>query len=167
MIDASVDYQNDLLGPNGTPGTPVPNPGWNAAGNAERWWFTFQYGKSGNAGAEYGLFYHNGTSDTAPAFGRADNPGSNWVALKNVTSLPSADDFTTVMVDDIITGQAPRWFAVAPEGQTAYSGLTVLGTSEFDDFALYTQVVPVPPSALLLGSGLLGLALLGCRRKKC
>ena len=47
------------------------------------------------------------------------------------------------------------------------AGVNSLGDSDYNDLVLNieTSAVPVPPSALLMGSGLLGLGLLGWRRR--
>jgi hypothetical protein len=134
--------------------------GWIAGGTSETYNFSFQYGKyvSGNT-AEYGIWYS--TNATAPAFGGPDNPGAGWTLLSENTALPVASYWTTVSLNGTLTGIQPQWFAVAFEGTTSYP--YAVG---FDNVSLTTQcsasAVPVPPSALLLGSGLLGLV--GWRR---
>jgi hypothetical protein len=54
-----------------------------------------------------------------------------------------------------------HWIVAFEDGAGARS----LGDMDYNDLVLNVTAVPVPPSALLMGSGLLGLGLVGWRRR--
>lgn len=139
--------------------------GWLADGTSESFDFKFDYRRPSDLGivaaSEYGLFYSSAA--VAPAFGSLDAPGAGWTPISVVNTepgLPPTSTFKTVEITGTLPDQ-PRWFAIAFEGR----GIDCLIFADFDNVSLTTQCVPLPPSALLMCSGLLGLGLVGWRRR--
>ncbi len=138
--------------------------GWNANGTSKNWWFQFAYKSTDSAIAEAAAFYYRGVSATAPAFGGIDTPGPGWEPLYNNTSLANEACCTTVYACDTIDDFQPQWIAIGFEGIGTSSG-----AAAFDNIAFYgecesTFIIPVPPSVVLLGSGLLSLAIFRFKR---
>jgi hypothetical protein len=147
--------------------------GWIAGGSSETVNFSFQYRRPDSAIAEYGLYYS--CDPTVPATFNLDAVNTSiWKAISVVNSEPglpqtSGSDWGTVSVVDYkIDDCQPQWFVIAFEGQDHRQSSYPYTTyhADFDNVSLTTScspVVPVPPSVLLLGSGLLGLGALRFR----
>jgi hypothetical protein len=129
--------------------------GWITGGTAETYNFSFWYarGESSNI-SEYGIWYS--TNATAPVFDGPDGTNSGWTLISQ--SSLSVSGFTPFSLSGTLEGIQPQWFAVAFEGSTSSD---YVYAAVFDNVSLTTEcsgpTVPVPPSALLLSSGLLGL----------
>jgi hypothetical protein len=140
---------------------------WLQNGTGKDWWFTFRVKTSTYNPSEAYVFYYNSNPSVQPAFGGPDNPGDGWVRLYYSNALPSTGEFVTVETNGQILGFQPQWIAVAFEGlsYTSENGSTY--QVKFDDVGFYGQCqVPLPPSVLLLGSGLLGLGGYAWRRRR-
>jgi len=140
--------------------------GWFAAGTSESFDFKFDYRRPDGTSAEYGIFYSSAA--VAPAFNGLDAPGAAWTLISEVDSEPGLAQTSlfdpdgpwgTIEVTGTLADQ-PRWFAIAFEGRS----IDGIWQANFDNVLLTTQCVPVPPSLLLLGSGLLGLGVLRFRK---
>ncbi|MHB9073036.1 MAG: hypothetical protein ACYC6G_05885 [Desulfobaccales bacterium] len=143
--------------------------GWLAAGTSESFDFKFDYRRPDGTSAEYGIFYSSAA--VAPAFGSLDSPGAGWTLISEVDTEPGlartslldpCGPWATIEITGTLVDQ-PRWFAIAFEGRS----IDGIFQTNFDNVSLTTQCVPVPPSMLLLGSGLLGLGILRFRKGTC
>jgi hypothetical protein len=146
------------------------NPNWNPSGTSESVSFSFNWTRPDSTIAEYQLYYWTG--DGAPTTFNNDSPDSSWVKLLDAAFTDSTHSGTFTYSTTIANSQ-PEYFAVGLEGQS--NRTFNYGTwqydyfnATFDNVCLSTecQVVPLPPSVLLMGSGLLGLGLVGWRRKR-
>jgi hypothetical protein len=107
----------------------------------------------------FNISYNTGNSGANPT-----NSGRFYSAMFTVTGLASG-----VTLDNLFAPNELGYIAAAHIGVIGTEGATgTLAVTGFaaDGISGNTPPVPVPPSALLLGSGLLGLALVGWRRKK-
>ena len=137
--------------------------GWIPGGTAESYNFSFMYLRPQSTNiAEYGIWYS--TNATAPAFGGPDNPGSGWTLISQSTALAVTGygNYTTFSASGTLAGIQPQWFAVAFEGSTDPTYTSYASFTRVDLTTQCVSSVPMPPSALLMGSGLMGL--LGWRR---
>jgi hypothetical protein len=136
--------------------------GWINGGTSESYDFKFDYQQT-VANLQYGFFYS--TDASAPAFGNLANPGAGWTLISAVTTrMPQTTgaERRLVEVTGTLEGINPQWFLLAFEG-TSYPSPSI--RANFDNVSLTTSsAVPVPPSLLLLGSGLLGMGVLRFRK---
>ena len=139
--------------------------GWDPNGTIKQWWFQFQYLKLDGGNAEVAVFYYNGNPASQPSFGGIDNPGAGWLSLYSATQLDQTPcGWTTVYACGTIADFQPQWIAIGFEGIGGTCGVA------FDNFAFYGLcesdfIIPVPPSLVLLGSGLLTLAIFRFRKR--
>lgn len=102
-----------------------------------------------------------GTFPISGSFGTGDHGAMSCYIYQNSTLLYSSiddpDNYTFSFSPSLLAGDTIS-FAVGPNtaGGTFISGSTPLSAT----------IVPLPPSVLLLGSGLLGLGAVGWRRRK-
>jgi hypothetical protein len=136
--------------------------GWLDNGNSKNWWFKFDYQSPDDAVAVAAAFYYDGISTSPPGFGDIDNPGNGWEPLLAETTLNETScGFEPICVNGTIIGFQPQWIAIAFEGLSSQS---CDARAAFDNIEFYGQcesfnIIPVPPSVVLLGSGLLSLAI--------
>jgi hypothetical protein len=145
------------------------NPNWLTGGTSENYTLSFDYSRPDSSVAKFALYYWNSTLAVPTSVSNPNNPDSHWAQVIGFTTLPKTTDdllppiypYTT---SGTIDGSQPQYFLVILEGEAGcYPG--------FDNVDLSTVcpptgIIPVPPSALLLGSGLLGLAGLGWRKRR-
>ena len=137
--------------------------GWNAAGTYKTWTASVAYRVFGAAGGEVYAFYNSSLSDTAPVLPDPDDnaalAAAGWTALFRTDFEPGSADWATYENSGTVEGFQPRYVAFVLEGIVA-AGDAANNYVEFDNVSFEGQchaAVPVPPSALLFGSGLLGL----------
>jgi len=94
-----------------------------------------------------------------------DGYNANWTGSGSVTNLsPALDDYNGLWQISNPFGNTPvsklEFYAVKQPGAGCNAH-----NSDFGIYQIQGTVVPIPPTILLLGSGLLGFGLLGRRRK--
>jgi len=157
-------YDYSAPWPSPSPPYPAMPEGYTAGGPTLIGYFQYDLNTTGNGGAHSSLFY-----------GSVLNFAFQGTSSGTVTAVTQSSDgyiHWYYGFDD---------FAGPPAGMTLLSSLGLSGTAYFNGtYAVTEQIgstvsytlagtfdtVPLPPSMLLLGSGLLGLVGLGWRRRK-
>ena len=141
------------------------NPDWHPGGTSENYTLSFDYSRPDDSVAKFALYDWNSTLAVPTSVSDPTNPNSHWAQVIGFTTLAKTTDdllpptnlYTT---SGTINGSQPQYFLVILEGEAGcYPG--------FDNVNLSTVCppptgIPVPPTVLLLGSGLVGLV--GVRR---
>lgn len=154
-------------------------PDWIATNTHKEWTASVKMDtKSGTWGGSGSLvtsfYYYAGSElgDPAPAF-NAYNP-IGWTLITSFTAVSPYDgypDFTDDTYSSSGTLDAqPYWLAVGVVLQGNCSSSWQSFSGAVDDVCFVGQCVdpvPVPPSVLLMGSGLLGLGILRFRKGTC
>jgi hypothetical protein len=119
-----------------------------------------------------------GIDEYNPSQGNPEMPanlyGIRWESVDDFTKTGDPNEDTRIYVFSFDTYRQPIWgdfYARCGLGNyafnTGFGGDPTSGTTDFTPWiAVPDSKVPLPPSALLLGSGLLGLGALGWRRKR-
>jgi hypothetical protein len=126
---------------------------WNPAGTGKQWQLDFDYLLTGNAHAYVNLWYFDTNGGSQPDI---LDPGWYIFFSEYLTGSPTLTHYSA---SGLLDGFQPQWIAYGL-GVTTFdsSGYGAFSNNDFE-----AQCVPVPPSAWLLGSGL--LSLVGLRRR--
>ncbi len=127
--------------------------GWNPLGTAKLWSFQGGYDNTSLDSVRFALYYYPSNPATAPAFNPTNPTG--WTNFLDHTIIGDATG--TYQTQGTIDNFQPRWVAVLIQTDAVNQAFALVDNIDFEG-----QCVPLPPTAWLLGSSLLGLA--GWRR---
>jgi hypothetical protein len=89
----------------------------------------------------------------------------DWMPFDNSGDLTDTGCcFIPVCLHGTIPGVQPQFIAIVLEGQSGTDSALCCGKAAFDDIEFYGQCVPLPSGVLLLGTGLLSLAIFRFRK---
>ena len=91
-----------------------------------------------------------------------NSPGNKWSNVHDGPIAGISESANWIWFDQFVGGHCPNGTIDAAGNYTSSIG----GYAVFRAEVVSSQVVPIPASALLLGSGLMGLGLLGWRRQR-
>lgn len=130
--------------------------GWIPTGIGKHINFSAHFDKGQIADIELEAWYYPSNPGTQPIF----DGGLGWVSFGSRSlNLVAGNMFDEIDMSAQINGFQPRWIAVEFEADH------IIGSFTLNQLDLETYCkIPVPPSLVLLGSGLLGLVGLRFRR---